>query len=310
MVIHKGRNTDNTKWVNSFLLFLFQTLKELLLVPISKKTLKIKIRVFIKIISAWMFLHSQTLTYFSAKIQCPYVKWEPYALSWTRFSARGNVLKRYAISLARVLVRRIVKAKSRVLNENRQVPQLETRIFSSQVQICWIAEWLNASTLKCCWVFEIVNCWRGARAAEASLSVARGRIFFRTASPCLFAIVSIISLGSWITYFASYTEFWHVFYLYVVDDLHNLRIGMTTCSCHGERNLPPWHTTDREKSSEVSMDRYFILDSGLSFAFSLYNMSTLDERRAHKQEAGVKVHCYSLQMADKELLEWLEGGFL
>lgn len=23
----------------------------------------------------------------------------------------------------------------------------------------------------------------------------------------------------------------------------------------------------------------------------------------HKQEAGVKVHCYSLQMADKELLE-------
>lgn len=79
---------------------------------------------------------------------------------------------------------------------------------------------------------------------------------------------------------------------------------------HGERNLPPWHTTDREKSSEVSPDRYFILDSGLSFAFSLYNMSTLDERRAHKQEAGVKVHCYSLQMADKELLEWLEGGFL
>lgn len=47
------------------------------------------------------------------------------------------------------------------------------------------------------------------------------------------------------------------------------------------------------------MDRYFILDSGLSFAFSLYNMSTLDERRAHKQEAGVKVHCYSLQMADR-----------
>lgn len=201
-----------------------------------------------------MFLHRQTLTYFSAKIQCPYVKWEPYALSWTRFSARGNVLeKRYAISLARVLVRRIVKAKSRVLNENRQVPQLETRIFSSQVQICWIAEWLNASTSKCCCKLLAGSACRGGLAFCGS-----GEDFFQTVSPCLFAIVSIISLGSWIAYFASYTDFWHVFYLYVADDLHNLSISMTTYSCHGERNFPPWHTTDREKSCEVSPDRYFI----------------------------------------------------
>jgi hypothetical protein len=73
---------------------------------------------FIKIIAAWMFLYSQTLTYFFAKIQCPYVKWKPYALSYAEFLARGNVFeKRYMIPLARVRVRRIVKVKSRVLNE-------------------------------------------------------------------------------------------------------------------------------------------------------------------------------------------------
>lgn len=48
---------------------------------------------FIKIIVAWMFLYSQTLTYFFSKLQCPYVKWKPYALSCARFFARGNVFE-------------------------------------------------------------------------------------------------------------------------------------------------------------------------------------------------------------------------
>lgn len=142
--------------------------------PISKKTLKIK--------SVSLLRSSQRGCSFTVK---PWhispLKYNVHMSNRSHMLCHGPASPRvgmlYAISLARVLVRRIVKAKSRVINENRQVPQLETRIFSSQVQICWIAEWLNASTSKCCWVFEIVNCWRGARAAEASLSVARGRIF-------------------------------------------------------------------------------------------------------------------------------------
>lgn len=173
---------------------------------------------------------------------------------------------------------------------------------------------LNCWMIKCLYFEMLLSFWdckllAGSACRGGLAFCGSGEDFFQTVSPCLFAIVSIISLGSWIAYFASYTDFWHVLYLYVADDLHNLSISMTTYSCHGERNFPPWHTTDREKSREVSPDRYFILESGLSFAFSLYNMSTLDERRVHKQEAGVKVHCYSLQMADKELLEWLGEVF-
>lgn len=122
---------------------------------------------------------------------------------------------------------------------------------------------LNCWMIKCLYFEMLLSFWdckllAGSACRGGLAFCGSGEDFFQTVSPCLFAIVSIISLGSWIAYFASYTDFWHVFYLYVADDLHNLSISMTTYSCHGERNFPPWHTTDREKSREVSPDRYFI----------------------------------------------------
>lgn len=122
---------------------------------------------------------------------------------------------------------------------------------------------LNCWMIKCLYFEMLLSFWdckllAGSACRGGLAFCGSGEDFFQTVSPCLFAIVSIISLGSWIAYFASYTDFWHVFYLYVADDLHNLSISMTTYSCHGERNFPPWHTTDREKSREVSPDRYLI----------------------------------------------------
>lgn len=105
---------------------------------------------------------------------------------------------------------------------------------------------LNCWMIKCLYFEMLLSFWdckllAGSACRGGLAFCGSGEDFFQTVSPCLFAIVSIISLGSWIAYFASYTDFWHVFYLYVAYDLHNLSISMTTYSCHGERNFPPWH---------------------------------------------------------------------
>lgn len=92
---------------------------------------------------------------------------------------------------------------------------------------------LNCWMIKCLYFEMLLSFWdckllAGSACRGGLAFCGSGEDFFQTVSPCLFAIVSVISLGSWIAYFANYTDFWHVFYLYVADDLHNLSISMTT----------------------------------------------------------------------------------